>query len=221
MRCYDPQKRALAWAIPNAHKGCINTIYADANYILSGGDDGPVRVWARVTRQLLIQLAAHTKQVTKVMPDLNQPHIIHSCGTDRAICTFDLKKEKKINGHSIKNGVIMDMCQRKDRELELITCGQGSPIFFWDCDEAEPVAFIDYQFKVSSLQVSNSGKYLAFGSETSEVFVYDITDQGKMSLVGKGAGHSGPVMKLKWSPDDKQVVSVAADASICVWNFYG
>ena len=57
MRCYDPRVKQLAWEIPNAHKGGINTIYADANYVLSGGDDGPIRVWARQTRQLLIQLA--------------------------------------------------------------------------------------------------------------------------------------------------------------------
>jgi hypothetical protein len=27
------------------------------------------------------------------------------------------------------------MTQRKDNELELITSGQGAPIYFWDCDE--------------------------------------------------------------------------------------
>ncbi len=171
--------------------------------------------------ELRLIKVAHTKPITKVMPDLNQPHIIHSCGLDKAICTFDLKKEKKIVGHSIKNGVINDMSQRKDHELELVTGGQGSPICFWDCDEADPVAYIDYPYKVSSLQVSNSGKYLAFGSETNEVFVYNIADPTKFTIVGKGGAHSGPVMKLKWSPDDKQIVSVSADASLCIWNFYG
>lgn len=59
MRCYDPKVKQLVWEIPQAHKGGINSIYADANYILSGGDDGPVRVWTRQTRQLLIQLAGN------------------------------------------------------------------------------------------------------------------------------------------------------------------
>jgi len=56
MRCYNPRLKQLVWEISQAHKGSINSVYADANYILSGGDDGPVRVWARQTRQLLIQL---------------------------------------------------------------------------------------------------------------------------------------------------------------------
>ena len=33
----------------------MTSIYADANYILTGGQDGAVRVWNRRTRQLLIQ----------------------------------------------------------------------------------------------------------------------------------------------------------------------
>jgi len=155
------------------------------------------------------------------MPDLNLPYIIHSCGLDKAICTFDLKKEKKTVGHSIKNGMILDMSQRKDHENELVTCGQGSPIFFWDCDQADPVAYIEYPYKVNTIQVSYNGKYIAFGTETNEVFVYDIKNMGKFLMVGKANAHSGPVMKLRWSPDDKQIVSVASDASLCIWNFYG
>jgi WD40 repeat protein len=38
------------------------------------------------------------------------------------------------------NGFHTGMSQRRDNELELVTAGSGSPIFFWDCDEAQPVA---------------------------------------------------------------------------------
>jgi len=38
------------------------------------------------------------------------------------------------------NGFHTSMSQRLDNELELVTAGSGSPIFFWDCDEAQPVA---------------------------------------------------------------------------------
>ena len=39
----------------NAHRGSVTSVYVDANYILSGGQDGAVRVWARSNRKLLIQ----------------------------------------------------------------------------------------------------------------------------------------------------------------------
>ena len=54
IRCFDPSGRIL-WEIASAHRGSITSLYADANYILSGGEDGAVRVWARINRKLLIQ----------------------------------------------------------------------------------------------------------------------------------------------------------------------
>jgi WD40 repeat protein len=110
-----------------------------------------------------------------LFPDLQKPFIIHSCSMDRSISTYDLKQEKRINGHQTKNGALFGMTQRKDHELELVTCGQGSPINFWDCDESNPVAEIMYPYKVLTIEVSPSGRFLAFGTETNEVFVYQIT----------------------------------------------
>ena len=48
------------WEIANAHRGSVSSVYADANYILTGGEDGAVRVWARTTRKLLIQFNGKT-----------------------------------------------------------------------------------------------------------------------------------------------------------------
>lgn len=82
--------------------------------------------------------------------------------------------EKKIVSHQTKNGALFSMTQRKDNEYELITTGQGAPIYFWDCDEINPVAEITYPYKVMTSQVSPSGRFLAFGTETNEIFIYSL-----------------------------------------------
>lgn len=140
---------------------------------------------------------------------------------DRSISTYDLKAEKRINWKQTANGTHFSMTQRLDNELELITAGHGSPILFWDCDEAKPVAQIPYPYKVMSIRVSPSGRFMAFGTDTNEVFVYSIAGANQFTFLGKGLGHSAPVQKIHWSPDEKQIVSVSADSSISVWNFYG
>jgi len=43
----------------------------------------------------------------------------------------------------------------------------------------------------------------------------------QFQFLAKGLGHSGPVIKLKWSGDEKQIISVSTDSSIAVWNFFG
>ena len=55
IRCHDRNTKAQLWDIANAHKGAVTSLYADANYILSGGQEGAVRIWARQNRRLLIQ----------------------------------------------------------------------------------------------------------------------------------------------------------------------
>jgi hypothetical protein len=80
------------------------------------------------------------KDIVSLFPDINQPHLIHSCSMDRTLSTYDLKQEKRMLGHQTQNGALYGMSQRKDNEFELVTCGQGAPIYFWDCDEAKPVA---------------------------------------------------------------------------------
>jgi WD40 repeat protein len=74
---------------------------------------------------------------------------------------------------------------------------------------------------VLAIQVSPSGRFVAFGTETNEVFIYSLAGQNQVEFVAKGLGHSGPVTKLKWTPDEKQIISVSTDSSISVWNFYG
>ena len=54
IRAFDRTNGNKIWEIANAHRGSVTAVYADANYILSGGQDGAVRVWARSNRKLLI-----------------------------------------------------------------------------------------------------------------------------------------------------------------------
>jgi WD40 repeat protein len=43
----------------------------------------------------------------------------------------------------------------------------------------------------------------------------------KLPVVSRSVGHSGRVLSVRWSPDEKQVVTVGSDCCVAVWNFYG
>ena len=116
----------------------MTTLLANENYILSGGDDNVVRIWARTTRQLLGQIEIHQKSISKVLSDSKVPNHIHSSSIDRSIHTYDLKTDKKVIIHQVKNGFILDMDQKKDTG-DLITCGQNTPISFWSQNNAQPI----------------------------------------------------------------------------------
>ncbi len=119
IKAFDPVNQVMLWEMIGTHRGAVTSVYADENYLLSGGEDGAVRVWARLNRKLLIQFNDHVKDVVALFPDVQENHKIHSASLDRSICTYDLKVEQKVNGHQTKNGSLFGLTQRKDNELEL------------------------------------------------------------------------------------------------------
>lgn len=43
----------VSWEIVNAHKGSVTSMYVDHQYIITGGQDGQVRLWGRKNRQFI------------------------------------------------------------------------------------------------------------------------------------------------------------------------
>jgi len=44
----------------------------------------------------------HTKAITAILVDRSHPHIIHTAGKDCLLLSFDLKKERRINSHTVR-----------------------------------------------------------------------------------------------------------------------
>ena len=129
IRCMDfPALQTTHWYIATAHRDGTNCIGIAQNrgvmYMVSGGNDSTVRVWKLSNRELVTQHSDHKKAVTKVMVDCQSPSIIHSCGLDGQLVSFDLKSNKRICIHMINSGSLMDMTQRTDSksEIEVVTC---------------------------------------------------------------------------------------------------
>jgi hypothetical protein len=51
--------------------------------------------------------------------------------------------------------------------------GANNPISYWDCDVVDAVDTIEYPYKLYSIDISPSGKYMAVGSETAEVIFHE------------------------------------------------
>jgi len=219
IRCFSTVDASKTWEIAKAHRDIINSLAMTSTYLVSGGADGAVRVWALSSRELIIQFTEHRKSVTEVLVDLENPSLVHSCSLDRNVFTYDLKTERRSVAHSVRSGAFTSMTQRLDSEKELITVGAGGHIMFWDCDVVDPVASLldPNRMRLTAARISPSGRYLAVSGDDHQVKIYDIV-QGL--LISCGHGHSGIVRDLRWSPDSRQLVSVGVDCCVVVWNFY-
>eukprot|EP00817_Percolomonadidae_sp_ATCC50343_P003753 CAMPEP_0117430364 /NCGR_PEP_ID=MMETSP0758-20121206/9895_1 /TAXON_ID=63605 /ORGANISM="Percolomonas cosmopolitus, Strain AE-1 (ATCC 50343)" /LENGTH=430 /DNA_ID=CAMNT_0005218293 /DNA_START=473 /DNA_END=1762 /DNA_ORIENTATION=+ len=222
IRAYSLKFQKLLWQIVNAHRGPIRSIAVNDKFIVSGGEDAIVRVWIPSTREMVGQFSDHTKAVTALHIDHSSSNIIFSCSLDRTIMTYDLKRSKRIAYHASSsksdNRGFISMSQRYDSEQEVITGSVDGLLSEWDIDYPEPRSKYSVSSDnggYSSIQVSpSSGEYIAIGSELGELFVVSMKNQ---SVIFNSQIHTGKITSLAWTSDEKQLVSVASDASICVW----
>ncbi len=78
-----------------------------------------MRIWTRKTHEMTIQFSAHHTNVYKVFADAKMPNLIHSCGRDKNLNCFDIKTQKRANIHSLKNGYITGITQKKTESNEI------------------------------------------------------------------------------------------------------
>jgi WD40 repeat protein len=136
-----------------AHKGSINCIYVDGNYILTGGQDGIVRIWTRRNHELVMQIPAHHSNVREVFADINKPNLIYSCGDDRELICYDMKLQKRLNTQRVNNGFITGIAQKIERENEIISVGINCPLCVWDFYQVNPIKEINIGEKMMTVKI--------------------------------------------------------------------
>lgn len=211
------------WYIPTAHRDGTTTIAAHISpslqYFATGGGDGAVRIWKYSNRELITQYTEHRNGVAKVLVDLQQPNIVHSVGGDCSVLAYDLKAARRIICHIVNSGVMLTMTQRMEREYEVVTADSTGRMLYWDIDIRDPVLSVQDPSRtaIRICQISPSGRYLAFAGDDQYL---KVIDDATNQIVSLGQSHSGPILSLVWTPDERQVITGGEDTCLSVWNFY-
>ena len=65
--------------------------------------------------------------------------------------------------------------------------------------------------------MSNSNKYFVTGGMLGIVRIYEF---GTGQFVTECKAHSSTITCVRFSPDDKQIISTGRDGLVVVWNFF-
>lgn len=99
----------------------------------------------------------------------------------------------------------------------LFTTGSDGRIIKWDLKQGNTkIELVNNKNINRSLSITSNGKFLACGNENSNIEIYDLTSEKLSSQILKGSG--GDVFSVKFTPDDKQLVSCSSDGSILLWD---
>ena len=241
IRCHTVEGKPL-WEITSAHRDGVSALTASdgltcsRSFVASGGADGVLRLWCTSTRTLLAQFPEHRGAVTGLLLDDAKPHLLHSCSVDKSVVTVDLKSERRVAAHKVKEGAFHAMAQTPLNEHELLTCDTCGSVKFWDIDEAEARSMLvtwterdeeaEKEKRLNHISLSPpagdhpGGRFLVASTAAGELQVWDL-DQKPSEPISVGLAHSHEISQARFSPDGRQIVSAGKDCCIAVWNFYG
>jgi len=221
---------AHMWTIPDAHPAHTGGVTAlalasNGRFLVTGGADGTVRMWDVRSKRMVANLKEHTSVVTQLVLLPGDTRLV-SVGKDRSVMTWDLRTEKRLSVHSVRTGgltaVVALPVRGGDGAPVLVTAGSDGQLVWWDVNVTSPLRSIPYPggrgSEAVTLAVVPGLDVLAAGG----------TD-GRMWLLGMGTGapvaevvvvSGGVVRDIAASSDGKQVVTVASDGAVSVWNVY-
>jgi WD40 repeat protein len=106
---------------------------------------------------------------------------------------------------------------------KFLSVGQERKITYWDLRKSAPEAVLESSpykgdsDELLSISISHNNKFFVTGGQVGIVRIYDFASG---SFVTECRAHSNAITSVKFSPDDKQIISTGRDGLIIVWNFF-
>ncbi|MCV9386555.1 nSTAND1 domain-containing NTPase [Reichenbachiella ulvae] len=196
------------------HTEAVRSIrYAkDGKKMFTAGSDGRILSWDLATRSSTELL--NDNQVNRVV-DISSDEKWLAVGTDiDQILLYNLKDKnglpKEISDH---NGVVFDLIFLKDNSGFIYT-SSDKVVRLYDFNKSADIARVTS--RVKSLAISPDGRYLAGGSESGSVFIWDIQNNYEESSLYVQQGES--VSAVTFSEDGSELAFGDEGGDIVLWD---
>ena len=102
-------------------------------------------------------------------------------------------------------------------ESQIITTGSDRKVTYWDTFDGQAIRMLDgsEEGEVNALAINKDGNHFASGGEDQIVKLWSY-DEGV--VLYEGVGHSSTILKITFSPDQKNLISVGNEGAIFIWN---
>ena len=161
IRAFLPQSGKLFYVINDAHNHGVSAIVGtnDCSRIISGGDQGEVRVWqiGAQTQIMEASMKEHRARVSDIKINHKDDQAV-SASHDGSCIVWDLENFTRII--CLFESTMFKQVVYHPDESQLLTAGSDRKITYWDCYDGQAIRMLD-------------------GSDSGEINALDITREGE------------------------------------------
>eukprot|EP00592_Proboscia_alata_P004694 CAMPEP_0194378686 /NCGR_PEP_ID=MMETSP0174-20130528/36876_1 /TAXON_ID=216777 /ORGANISM="Proboscia alata, Strain PI-D3" /LENGTH=650 /DNA_ID=CAMNT_0039160903 /DNA_START=29 /DNA_END=1981 /DNA_ORIENTATION=- len=222
IRVFYPETGKLKFIIPEAHDNGVTSLALcndDLNSawrVVSGGNDGRVRVWKilKSHQSMVHSMKEHRGAVNAVVCNNDGTQAV-SASADGSCIVWDIIKGIRI--HALFEPTIFNDILLHPDESQYLTCGSHTKISYWDAYDASQIRVIEGSInrEMTCLSIQNDGVLFASGGADKLLKLWNYDDGVS---IGVGRGHSGTIHKVVFSPDQQKLISVGSEGGIFIWK---
>ncbi|KAK4460761.1 Pre-mRNA-splicing factor cwf17 [Cladorrhinum samala] len=201
----------------SGHSGEIFAARFDptGNLIASGSMDRTIMLWRTYGDCENYGVLSGHKSAILDLQWSRDSEIIYSASADMHLASWDLTSGTRIRRYVGHEEVINAMDISRRGEDMLISGSDDGTIGIWDPRTKEAVDYIETEFPITAVAMSEAGNEIYSGGIDNDIKVWDIR---KKQVVHSMLGHQDTITTLRVSPDGQQLLSYAMDSTARTWD---
>ena len=186
----------------------------DSTRLLTGGDDGTVRVWDARTGEPLHQLTGHTGWVCSVAWSPDGTRLLTG-SDDGTVRIWDARTGEPLHQLTGHTGWVRAVAWSPDG-TRLLTGSDDGTVRIWDARTAQPLhQLTGHTGGVRAVAWSPDSTRLLTGGDDGTVRIWDARTGEPLHQL---TGHTGWVRAVAWSPDGTRLLTGGNDGTVRVWD---
>ncbi|MBN3938760.1 caspase family protein, partial [Nostoc sp. NMS9] len=202
-----------------SHQGRVNSvaISPDGQTIVSGGEDGTVRLWNFQGQPLAEPFGGNQRRVNSVAISPDGQTIV-SGGEDGTVRLWNFQGQPLAEPFGGEQGRVYSVAISPDGQT-IVSGGDDGTVRLWNF-QGQPLAepFGGNQRRVNSVAISPDGQTIVSGGDDGRVRLWNFQGQPLAEPFG---GNQRRVNSVAISPDGQTIVSGGDDGRVRLWNFQG
>lgn len=185
------------------------------NFIASGSMDRSILLWRTYGDCENYGLLNGHKGAVLDLQWSRDSEVVYSASADMHLASWDLTSGTRIRRYVGHEEIINTMDVSRRGEELLVSGSDDSTIGIWDPRTKNAVNYIETDFPITAVAISEAGNEIFSGGIDNDIRVWDLR---KKSVVYSLLGHSDTIMSLRVSPDAQSLVSYAMDSTVRTWD---